>query len=61
IGPISSLVIQALRDIGRDRLSDDEQTKVILRLKEEDARNIRHDMALAPEWIKSIMKMALNE
>lgn len=59
-GKISSLVIQALREIGKDKASQTELNQIIKLLKEEDQQLLKHDIKLAPEWIKQIMKEAIN-
>ena len=60
-GKISSLVIQALKTIGKDKYSD-EDLEIILRiLKKEDTKILESDIALAPEWIRKIMKLALTK
>ncbi|MFA9390003.1 MAG: DUF6088 family protein [Prolixibacteraceae bacterium] len=58
-GKISALVIQALREIGKDNATLEEQKKIISLLKEEDPKHLQHDIKLAPEWIKQIMKRAM--
>lgn len=58
-GDISSLAIQALREIGSDQITDDEESKIIELLKKEDRANLLHDIQLAPVWIKKIMQKAL--
>jgi hypothetical protein len=60
-GKISSLVIQALREIGKDKARPDELKKIRKLLKEEDPEHLKHDIKLAPEWIKKIMKRAIDE
>jgi hypothetical protein len=59
-GKISSLAIQALREIGKDKASPTELKKIINLLKEEDPQHLKHDIKLAPEWIKIIMKKAID-
>ena len=59
-GKISRLVIQALKEIGNGKITEQEQQKIIGLLKEEDKRDLVHDMALAPVWIQKIMKKALD-
>lgn len=59
-GKISSLVIQALREIGKDKASQTELKQIIKLLKEEDQQLLKNDIKLAPEWIKQIMKEAIN-
>ncbi len=58
-GPISSLVIQALRAIGKDKVSKPELDKIYLLLKKEKPQHLQHDMKLAPVWIADILKKAL--
>lgn len=60
IGEISSLAIQALKVIGKDNVTPEEQEKIIALLKKEEPTRLLHDIRLAPEWIRSIMKTALN-
>lgn len=60
-GKISSLVIQALREIGKDKATDDELRTITTLLQKEDKKVLQHDIALAPAWIKNIMKQVLNE
>ncbi len=60
-GKISSLVIHALREIGKDKATPAELEKITKLLKEEDPQLLRHDIKLAPEWIRQIMKGALDE
>lgn len=58
-GEVSKLVVQALRDIGSDKVSSEEQEKIIQLLKREDIKDLKHDIALAPQWIAEIMAKAL--
>lgn len=60
IGKISSLVIQALKDIGKDNATEEEVLKIINHLKKEDPYRLEHDIRLAPEWIRIIMRKALK-
>ncbi len=59
-GIISSLVIQALREIGKDKVSQTEIKQIIKLLKEEELQLLKHDIKLAPEWIKQIMNEAID-
>ena len=59
-GKISSLVIQALREIGKDKTMPVELKQIIQLLKKEDQLLLKHDIKLAPEWIKQIMKQAID-
>jgi hypothetical protein len=58
-GVISSLVIQALKEIGNGLVREDEVERVIELLKKEKESDLRHDIRLAPVWIQKIMKKAL--
>lgn len=60
IGKISGLVIQALKEIGRDNVTEREKDLVIEHLKKEDRYRLEYDIILAPEWIRKIMREALN-
>ena len=59
IGKISGLAIQALKEIGKDKLEEWEQNKIIDLLKKEEKTILQHDILLAPEWIRIIMRKAL--
>ncbi|AGY54489.1 hypothetical protein BRDCF_p1862 [Bacteroidales bacterium CF] len=59
-GKISRLVIQALKEIGNGKMSEEEEKKIIDLLKREEKSDLKHDIALAPVWIQKIMKKALG-
>lgn len=59
-GKISRLAIQALKELGNGKVSEQEEQKIIALLKKEDQKHLLHDIALAPVWIQKIMKKALN-
>ena len=60
-GKISRLVIQALKEIGNGNVTKEEEQKIIELLKKEDKKEFMHDLALAPVWVKKIMKKALGD
>ena len=60
-GKISRLVIQALKEIGNGNVTKEEEQKIIELLKKEDKKDFMHDLALAPVWVKKIMKKALGD
>ncbi|WP_423128083.1 DUF6088 family protein [Gaoshiqia sp. Z1-71] len=60
-GKVSSLVIQALREIGKDKVGSTELKQIHKLLKQEDQQHLTHDIKLAPAWIKQIMKEAIDE
>ncbi len=59
-GEISTLAIQALKEIGQKNVDEQilKQLKVIL--KKETQENILHDAKLAPAWINKILKQSLK-
>jgi ribosomal protein S19E (S16A) len=59
-GKISRLVIQALKEIGNEKVTAEEEDKIISLLKKEELKDLQHDIALAPVWIQKIMKKALE-
>jgi len=60
-GKISQLVIQALKEIGNGKVSENEENKIIYLLGKEDEKDLKHDIALAPVWIQKIMRKALTD
>jgi len=59
-GPISRLAIQALKAIGDGKVEPGEEKKIVELLKNESQKNIKNDLSIAPEWIRKIMRKALN-
>jgi len=59
-GKISRLAIQALKEIGNGKVSEEEEKKIVGLLTKEDEKDLKHDIALAPVWIQKIMKKALH-
>ena len=58
-GPISRLVIQALKAIGKNRVQPFEEKKIATLLSKEKKEYLEHDILLAPEWIRKIMRKSL--
>jgi len=58
-GNVSKLVVQALREIGKDKASKEEVAKIQKILEQEDKKLLKHDIALAPQWIAEIMAKAI--
>lgn len=55
IGEISTLVIQALKTIGKSRVNNDEIKHLQKLLEKENPLHLEHDIRIAPVWIKEIM------
>jgi hypothetical protein len=59
-GPISSLVVRALKEMGQTKVADEHIKIVTEKLKKEEKENILHDAKIAPAWIRNIMLKTLN-
>ena len=59
-GEVSKLVVQALKEIGKGKSSDEEIKRIIDLLKKEDFKVLKHDITLVPQWIAEIMVKALK-
>lgn len=60
VGKISGLAIQAMKEIGRDRITESEVDIILRQLKKEEPHRLEHDIRVAPEWIRVIMRKALK-
>jgi len=61
-GKITTLVIFALKEIGKNQALPEELEKIKAVLKHETKENIIHDSLIAPEWIAEIiLKLTDNE
>jgi len=61
IGKISGLAIQALKTIGKDKVLDKERTHIRELLRKEKPERLKHDIQLAPAWIREIMLPVLKQ
>jgi DNA-binding Xre family transcriptional regulator len=55
-GEITSLIIQALKEIGKDNTTAEQLEKIKMHLEKEKQEIIEHDAKLAPVWISKIIK-----
>lgn len=55
-GEITSFIIQALKEIGKDNVTAAQLEKIKANLEKEKQEIIEHDAKLAPVWISKIMK-----
>jgi hypothetical protein len=60
IGKISSLVIQALKEIGKGNATESEIDSILKHLEKEEPYRLEHDIKLAPEWIRIIMRKVIK-
>ena len=58
-GKISGLVIQALKDIGKDQVTDHEINIILDHLRKEEVTHVQHDIKLSPECIIAILRKFL--
>lgn len=59
-GRVTSLVLHALKEIGKDKVTKSQINEIKERLKSEDTKIIRHDMKFAPSWIATIFADLIN-
>lgn len=59
IGKISGLVIQAMKELGKDNITENEISLILNQLEKEETYRLEHDIKLAPEWIRVIMRKAI--
>lgn len=55
-GKLTGLIIQALKEIGKDNATDEQLEKIQNHLKLEEKEIIEHDAKLAPVWISKIIR-----
>ena len=60
-GEISGLVIQALREIGNGKATEEQLRRIREILKKEDINTVKYDARLAPAWILKIMLVAVED
>ncbi len=56
IGTLSKLAIQSLKSIGKDKVSKEEIIKIRKVLEKEKPFHLKHDLKLAPVWIRKIIQ-----
>ena len=59
-GKVSSLVITALKQIGKENVSQEVELQLTKVLKKESVENVKHDAQLAPVWISKLIFQLLN-
>ena len=58
---LSMLVVQALKEIGNGKVTEEEKNKIIKLLEKVDYSELKHDIGIAPQWIAEIMAKALKK
>lgn len=59
-GKVSSLVVAALKQLGKENVTQEVELQLVKTLKKESIENIQHDARLAPEWISRIILNLIN-
>jgi len=59
-GKITTLIVFALKEIGKDKVTESQFERIKEALKLEKKDNIIHDAALAPEWISKIIQKNIS-
>jgi len=59
-GKVSSLVITALKQIGKENVSQEVELQLTKALKKESVENVKHDAQLAPVWISKLIFQLVN-
>lgn len=54
-GKVSRLVVSALKELGKENITQDVKKQLSEVLKKESSENIKHDAQLAPEWISKLI------
>lgn len=60
-GEISSLVIQALKEIGKGNVSEQQKEKILQLLKKEKPEHLKYDIKLVPVWVREIMEKSIDQ
>lgn len=60
-GRLSKLVILAMSEIGKGKVTQREEKKLLEYLKKEDIDDLKHDIKLAPQWIAEFMAKAVRK
>jgi len=60
-GKITTLVVFALKEIGKGKSTDDELQKITEALLKEKRENVIYDATIAPEWIADIMLKTIKD
>lgn len=53
------LVTFALKEIGKDNLTEEQKAHVLQLLRQEDPESLKRDLSLMPDWIQMIVQQAL--
>jgi RNA-binding protein YhbY len=60
-GTIAGLILHALRQIGKDNVTDEMIEQVKSQIEKKDIKHINKQIQFAPVWIAKIMRSLINE
>jgi len=60
-GTKAGLILHALRQIGKDNVTDEMIKQISSKIEEQDVKHIKKQIQFAPVWIAKIMRSIINE
>jgi RNA-binding protein YhbY len=60
-GTKAGLILHALRQIGKDNVTDEMVEQIRSQIEEKDVKHIKKQIQFAPIWIAKIMRLLINE
>jgi hypothetical protein len=51
----------ALREIGKDHVTEDQKKIILAHLEKEEPHRLQHDIKIAPEWMRKIMRQSIKK
>ena len=60
-GTKAGLILHALRQIGKDNVTDEMVVRIKSQIEEKDIKPIKKQLQYAPAWVAKIMRLLINE
>jgi RNA-binding protein YhbY len=60
-GTKAGLILHALKQIGKDNVTDEMIKQISSKIEEQDIKHIKKQIQFAPVWIAKIMRTLINE
>lgn len=60
-GTKAGLILHALRQIGKDNVTDEMVVRIKSQIEEKDIKQIKKQLQYAPAWVAKIMRLLINE
>jgi len=61
VGTKAGLIFHALRQIGKDNVTDEMVVRIKSQIEEKDIKPIKKQLQYAPAWVAKIMRLLINE